>query len=265
MIAALAFEAAAGRVRRARFVPRAGLAVEAACALASGLHAALRGVLGEACALTIGEPVALDAPAWRSLAADALAFAVPGTATDVLFVLPRRDARALIAAAFGEEPAPHDASWSALEAGAVERIVARCAPACEAICGTRIGPVRAVDPARLAPCVDAFDVRVSAPVRLTIGVGLLRALPSAPPARTIAPSALGAVPLETRVVLGRGEIAAARLLELRVGGVVRLRTKVAGEGELNVAGQRIALGTCGVRHGLAAFDVRSTKMRGDAP
>ncbi len=265
MIAALTFDPAPGRVRRARFVPRPGLGLDAACALAAGLRDALGSALGDACAATIGEPVALDAAAWRALASRSLAFAFPGRATDIVFVLSQPDARALIAAAFREEPAPHDASWSALEAGALERIIARCAPACEAIAGARRGPLRAVDPARLAPCADAFDVRVTAPVRLTIGVGLLRALPDVPPARTLARAALGSVPLEARVVLGRGVLAASRLLDLRVGDVVRLHTKVAGEGELNVAGQRIAVGTCGVRNGLAAFDVRSTKMRGDAP
>jgi len=265
MIAALAFADGPARVRRARFVPRSGLTLDAACALANGLRDALGSAIGDACAVTIGEPVALDAAAWRALAASSLAFAFPGRATDLVFVLAHRDARALIAAAFREEPAPHDASWSALEAGAVERIIARCAPACEAVCGERRGPVRAVDPARLAPCVDVFDVRITAPIRLTIGVGLLRALPDVPPVRTLSGVALNRVSLEARVVLGRGVIDASRLLDLRVGDVVRLRTKVAGEGELNVAGQRIAVGTCGVRMGRVAFDVRSITLRGDAP
>ena len=264
-MAALAFEPSLGRVRRARFVPRAGITLAAACTLAGGLRDALRTALGDACAVTMGEPVALGATAWRSLAARALAFVVPGRITDIVFVLPGRDARALIAAAFREEPAPHDASWTALEAGAVERIIARCAPACDALCGERLGPVRAVDPARLAPCIDFFDVRVAAPIRLTIGVGIARVLVEPPPARTLAPSAFGTIPLAARVVLGRGVISASRLLDLRIGDVVRLHTKVAGEGELNVAGQRIGVGTCGVRRGVAAFDVQSTKTRGDAP
>jgi len=265
VIAALTFDPAPGRVRRARFVPRPGLALEAACALGAGVRDAIASALGDVCAATIGEPVALDAVAWRALAGRALAFAFPGRSTDIVFVLAQRDARALIAAAFREEPAPHDASWTALESGALERIIARCTPACEAIAGERRGPLRAVDPARLAPCVEFFDVRIAAPVRLTIGVGLLRSLPEPAPARTFPPAALAAVPVEARVVLGRGVLDASRLLDLRVGDVVRLHTKVAGEGELNVAGQRMAVGTCGVRNGLAAFDVRSTKMRGDAP
>ncbi len=264
MIAALAFEPALRRVRRARFVPRASLPLDAACAIARGLHDALQSTLGAACAVTLGEPVALAAMSWRSLAAQALAFVLPGRDTDVVFVLARRDARALIAAAFGEELAPHDASWTELEAGAVERIMARAAPACDVVCGERRGPVRAVDPAHLAPCADFFDLRVAAPVRLTIGIGIARSVAPPAPIRTLAPLTLGAIPLEVRVVLGRGVIAASRLLDLRVGEIVTLRTKVAGEAELNVAGHGIALGSCGVLKGRAAFDVQSTRMRGDA-
>ncbi len=265
MIASLAFEPSLGRVRRARFVPRASLGVEAACAVACGVRDALGEVLGAVCDLTLGEPIALDPAAWRSLAARARAFGLPGRDTDLVFVLPRRDARTLIAAAFHEDPTPDDAAWTELEAGAVERIIARAAVACDALCGERRGPVRTVDPARLGPCVDFFDLRVAAPVRLTIGVGLLRALVAPAPARTLAPGVLEAIPLETRVVLGRGTLVTARFLELRVGEIVPLRTKVAGEAELNVAGQGIAFGTCGVRSGHVAFDVQTTRMRGDAP
>jgi flagellar motor switch/type III secretory pathway protein FliN len=265
VIASFALEPSLDRVRRARFVPRASLGIEAACAVANGVRDALSDALGTACDVALGEPVALDPAAWRSLAARALGFGLPGRDTDLVFVLPRGDARTLIAAAFREEPTPDDAVWTELEAGAVERIVARAAPACETLLGERRGPVRAVDPAQLGPCVDFFDLRVTAPVRLTIGVGLLRALVAARPARTLAPEVLGTIPLEARVVLGRGTLVTARFLELRTGEIVPLRTKVAGEAELNVAGQGIALGTCGVLNGNVAFDVQTTRMRGDAP
>src|ERR1700733_14559313 len=108
MIAALAFEPARGRIRQARFVRRPGLPVDAACVVANGVREALRTLLGESCAVTIGEPGALDAAAWRSLANDALLFATPGRATDVVFVLGARDARRLVQAAFGEEVAAED-------------------------------------------------------------------------------------------------------------------------------------------------------------
>ena len=265
MIATLAFGAARGRVREARFVPRAGVPIDAACVVASGVRETLRALLGEPCALTIGEPVALDGEAWNRLTRDALVFAVPGRATDVAFVLGAGDARRLLQAAFGEDPGGGGGAWSALETGALERIVARCAVACDALCVERRGPPMLVEAALLPRPAAYFDVRIAAPLALTIGVGVLRELPEAPPALTLGPAVLAGLRAELRVVLGRGALPAARLLDLRQGSVVPLRTKVAGEGELNLAGQRIAFGTCGVRNGHAAFEVGSIAMRGDAP
>ena len=259
MIAALTFEPARGGVRRARFVRRPSLPVDAACVVANGVREALRTLLGEACTVTIGEPVALDAAAWRSLVHDALLFATPGRATDVVFVLAARDARRLVQAAFGEDTAAGDGAWSALEAGAIERIVARCANACDALCVERRGPTSAVDAARVPRSVAYFDVRVAAPVALTIGVGILRELPETPPPATLTPAALGGLAVDVRVILGYGTLPAPRLLELRAGSVVPLSTQVDGEGELNLAGLRVALGTCGVRNGHSAFEVRSQR------
>jgi flagellar motor switch/type III secretory pathway protein FliN len=265
VIATLAFEPRRNGLRRVRFVPRPSLPLDAACVVANGVREALRALLDDACALTIGEPVALDAAAWRSLAHDALLFATPGRATDVVFVLAPRDARKLLAAAFGEEPAGDGGPLSTLEAGAIERIVARCAVACEALCVERRGPTSAADAARLPRSVAYFDVRVAAPVALTLGVGILRDVPSPPPAAQLPATLLGGLPVEVRAVLGRGSLTLPRLLDLRSGCVVPLHTQVVGDGELNLAGQRIAFGTCGVRNGQSAFEVRSIAMRGDAP
>jgi flagellar motor switch/type III secretory pathway protein FliN len=256
MIATLAFEPPRDRIRRIRFVPRPNVPIDAACVVANGMREALRTLLGAACALTIGEPVALDAAAWRTLANGALLFATPGLATDVVFVLAARDARRLVQAAFGEELGSADDTWSALEAGAIERIVARCATACDALCVERRGPTAAADPARLPRPVAYFDVRIAAPIELTIGVGLARELAEPAPARTISLAVLGDVAVEVRAVVGYGAIPAPSLLALQTGTVVPLRTKVAGQGELKLAGQRIAFGTCGVRHSRPAFEVR---------
>jgi flagellar motor switch/type III secretory pathway protein FliN len=272
VIADLTFAGARGGVRRARFVPRANVPVDAACVVANGVREALRTLLGETCSVTLGEPVALDAPAWRTIVGDALLFATPGRATDVIFVLTHRDARRLVQAAFGEEAAPETASatasadgaWSALESGAIQRIVARCANACDALCVERRGPTALVDAARVPRSVAYFDVRIAAPVTLTIGVGIVRELPTVAPAGAMRAETLGGIEVEVRVVLGRGTLTAPRLLELRTGSFVPISTKVAGEGELNLAGQRLAFGTCGVRNGRAAFEVGSVVLRGDA-
>jgi flagellar motor switch/type III secretory pathway protein FliN len=256
VIATLAFDAPRGGVRRASFIPRPQLPIDAACVVANGIREALRTLLGEACAVTIGEPVALDAPAWRVLTQDALLFATPGRATDVIFVLSGGDARRLVHAAFGEEPAPGDGAWTALEAGAIERIAARCATACDALCAERRGPTAAMPATRVPRAAAYFDVRISAPVTLTIGVGVVRELIEPAPTRTLSLEALAQVSIDARVILGRATLSAASLLTLQAGAVVHLTTKVAGEGELNLAGQRIAFGTCGVRNRHAAFEVR---------
>ena len=159
-------------------------------------------------------------------------------------------------AAFGETPAPDDPDWSALESGAIERIVARCAGACDALCVERRGPTQAVDATQIPRSAAYFDVRISAPIALTIGVGIARELSETPPARMLGPEMLADVPLDVRVVLGRGILSTSSLLDLRPGSVVPLHTKVAGTSELNLAGQRIALGTCGVLHRRSAFEVR---------
>jgi flagellar motor switch/type III secretory pathway protein FliN len=265
VIAVLAFESRArAGVRRATFVRRAPVPLDTACVVANGVREALREVLGESCTVSMGEPVALDAAGWRGLVRDALVFAVPGRATDVAFVLARGDARTLVDAAFGEERS-HGGAWSALEHGAVERIVARCATASEALCAERRGPLRAVDPAGFPACAGYFDVRITAPARFTLGVGVLRALPEPEPQPLLPPAALGAIEVEVRALLGTGTLTADRLLELQAGDLIVLRTKVAGEGELKVAGQRVAGGLCGVAGGRAAFFVRSVYPRGDLP
>jgi flagellar motor switch/type III secretory pathway protein FliN len=158
---------------------------------------------------------------------------------------------------------PEDGSWSALEAGAVERIIARCANACEALCVERRGPTAMVEPTQIPPSVAYFDVRVAAPIALTLGVAIVRELPETPPQVTVSAATIGSIALEVRVILGRGSMPVPCLLELRPGSVVSLGTKVDDAGELNVAGQRIGLGTCGLRNSRSAFEVQSITMRGD--
>lgn len=264
MIAELAFERSPARVRRARFARRPAIPVEAACVVANGIREALRTLLGDA-RLTIGEPVAIDALAWRALMRDALVFVTPGRVTDVIFAIGRGDARALVRAAFGEEHVVHDATWSALESGAIERIIARCAGGVDCLCAERRGLTRAAEPAQIPACVAFFDVRVAAPVAVTIGVGIVRELPMPVPAGSLGAPMIGRIEADLRVVVGRAAIPASRMLALRVGDVIGFATKVDGDGELNLAGQRIALGSCGAVNGRAAFEVRSTCTRGDGP
>jgi len=106
VIADATFGQRSARVRRLRFVPRSSIPVEAACVVANGIRETLRELFGETCELVIGEPAALDAKAWSLLARDALLFLTRGRQTDIVLVLPQRDARRLVLRAFGEGDAP---------------------------------------------------------------------------------------------------------------------------------------------------------------
>ena len=272
MIASLAFAPGPGSggntpslgLRRARFVRRPGIPLDAACVVANGVREVLRELLGESCAVVLGEPVAVDASLWRALTDDALVFVTPGRATDVAFVLARRDARRLLDAAFREERSPY-AAWSSLERDAIERIAARCAVACDVLCAERRGPTRAADPTAVNAGVAFFDIRIGRPLEVTLGVGLLRELAEPMPAASLAPAALADVPVELHAVLGVGELSFRRLLELREGDLVVLQTKVAAAGDLKCGRHRIARGICGAVGGRAAFAVQTVATRGDAP
>ncbi len=264
MTAVLAFAPSNTRVRRARFVRSPNLPIDAACLVANGIREALRVLIGESLAATLGDPVALDGAAWRTLTRDALTFVTPGRATDVVIVLARRDAQRLVQAAFGERAHHHARDWTPLELGAAERIVARCANALEPLLAERRGPTRSADPAALPPCAALFDVRIGAPAAVTIGIGITRELAPPPSLGSLGANGIARIPLDVRAILGSGRITAPRLLELRVGDLVMLETQVDGDGELKVGNQRVARGTCGVIDGRRAFHVRSVTVRGDA-
>lgn len=265
MIAELRFGSGRG-VRCARFEAAPLVPLDAACVLANGVREALRALLGAPAVVALGEPVVPSPEAWERLTGGALAFLSPGSATDVAFILGERDALALVHAAFGEPPAAVRASgpgaWSALERSALARIAARCATACDALCADRRGATRAVEPATLPGCAAFFDVRVSAPLAFTIGVGVLRPLPPPEPGTRIAPATLGEVELELRAVLGRAYCDARSIAAWRPGTLVRLATGTRTGSELCAGTRRIARGTCGIVGRCTAFAVHATETNG---
>ena len=120
----------------------------------------------------------------------------------------------------------------------------------------------------LRPLMAEKSMRLGCFVAAAMLLALGRAFAQTPPAGPgggLGPAVLEGLALELHAVLGHAELPLPRLLDLRVGSVVPLRTQVAGTGELNLAGQRIAFGTCGVRAGRTAFEVRTSTLRGDAP
>jgi len=63
--------------------------------------------------------------------------------------------------------------------------------------------------------VAYFDLRVRSPIELTLGVGIVRALPEAGPPGTLSPAALDEVGLEVRAVFAEGLIDAADFVTIR--------------------------------------------------
>lgn len=266
MIADAVFGPPHGRVRRLRFVPRASIPVEAACVVANGIRETLRELLGERCELVLGEPAALDAESWSLLARDALLFVTCGRQTDVVLVLPHRDARRLVLRAFGEPdgagaaPELPAAACSALELHALERIAARCAAAFDPLCAERRAGSRAVGAHDVPACAAYFDLRVHAPVALTIGIGIVRDLPDPGPCGALPAHALEPVTVEARAVFAEGTIDARAFVRIRPGDVVKLETKVGAPASLNLGGRRLATGVPGVVASRTAFLVHDVAM-----
>lgn len=249
MIADARFAASADGLRRLRFTPRAPVPLDAARAVANGVRETLHELLGESCELDLGEPAALDAAAWARLARDAQTFLLRGPRTDVVLVVPRRDARRLVLRAFGEPdattvPAP-DPGCSVLELQAIERIAARCAPALGSLCAQRVPEAQRIAAGAAPPCVAYFDLRVRLPIELTLGVGIVRPVPDAAPSGTLPAAALAEVALEVRAVFAEGMIDAADFVTMRPGDVVKLDTKVGALAFLNVGPRRLATGVPG--------------------
>ncbi|HYW53905.1 MAG TPA: FliM/FliN family flagellar motor C-terminal domain-containing protein [Dongiaceae bacterium] len=262
MIADASFGQPSSGVRRLRFVPRASVPLEAACVVANGIRETLRELLGEHCELVLGEPAALGAQAWAQLARDALLFLTRGRRTDVVLVLPRADARRLVLRAFGEsrgEPELPEQACSALELHALERIAARCASAFGALCA-ECESARAVRPHEVPACTAYFDLRVHAPLPLTLGIGIVRELPEPSPAGALSPSALGSVTVEARAVFAEGTLDAARFVKIQPGEVVKLDTKVGAPASLNIGHRRLATGVPGVVASRTAFLVHDVAL-----
>ncbi len=264
MIADLVFPPARGRIRPARFVRRSHVPLAAACVVASSLRETLRELVG-ACEVVLGEPAAIDEMAWRALARGSHCFLTRGRRTDIVLVIPILDARRLVLRAFGEASEYDSAPISALESHALERIAARCAHAFDALCAERRGPAIAIPARDIPACAAYFDVRVSAPLPITLGIGIVRDLPVPAAGPGIDSLKLREILVEARAEFASGMVSARDLAMLRVGDVVRLDTKVGAPAALKVGPTTIAVGNCGFADAHTAFLVRTSSTIGDSP
>ena len=110
-----------------------------------------------------------------------------------------------------------DGACSALELHALERIAARCAAAFDPLCAERRAGSRAVRAHDVPACAAYFDLRVHAPVALTLGIGIVRDLPDPGPSGALAAVALDSVTVEARAVFAEGTIDAAAFVRLAAG------------------------------------------------
>lgn len=255
----LAFERAgemvAGRrVRRQRFQPRSSLPVSAACLVANAIRETLGTLVAAPLSVRLLEPLLPAPQAWQAILQDALLFGLRGPVLDAAIVLRVRDACALAALAFGETDAS-ERDLSAIERTIVTRAAAAIAPALAAVCGFReTPPVEALT--GLSGFATYFEVLVERPASLRIGIALSHDPPSGT-AGALRLEDLLEVPVEARVEFARGSIEAGALLDLGIGTIVPMMTRVHESGLLLVDETAVAAGDCGANGQRAAMIVKS--------
>lgn len=265
MIVALAFGAPRRRhgrnVRAARFIARSTVPVSALCMVANGVREHLRALLGVGAEVTLGEATPLSDAARAGLVSRMHCFLTRGRATDVFLFVSERDARRLLAVALGEGSTGED--LSPLERSALGRLVHELAALFDPLCVERHAAPQPVDAQQAVRCTTYVDLRIGAPLEVTLGIGLTREPADEVGGPAVAAEQLLSVKCDVRAEIARGTILAERLAELAPGAIVRMDTKVGAEAVLKVAELVIARGRGGVVlgedavSGTAAFAVDS--------
>lgn len=252
----LAFEAhgetVAGRnIRRARFRPRSGMPVSAACVIANAVRESLGAALATPVSLRLLAPVLPSPQAWRAICGGALIYRARGSLAEAAFVLRAEDARALASAAFGETET-HARDLSRVERELLDRLVRLLGGALSHACGrVAAPPERILD---IPGYTTYFELLLERPVRARLGVALSKE-PAAQGGPGLRPEDLSGVELEVRVELGHGLLPAGAFLDLRPGVIVPMMTKIGEPGVLLTDGTRLARGECGSRGQRSAFAV----------
>ncbi len=239
-------------LRRAAFHARSELPLSAACLIGNGVRQELARLLAIELETEVTEPALPDAAARAVLLADAIAYRVSGQRGDAFVMVRARDARRLVAAAFGERERPDGVALSAIERTTLERLIGALVPLCATLCGT----VRAWEPESRARLADAartyFEVRVVSGVEAALGFALATD-PAPSIGEPLGIDDVAAIEIECSVEFARGSVGAAAFARLEPGAVLHLDTRLGAPGILRVAGVPLALGTCGAREGRASF------------
>lgn len=239
-----------------RFEERSCLPLNAACLVAGTVRERLSALLGVPVALCVFEPEIPTARAWEIIGRSAHVYRVRGKVADAAIVLRERDAKAVVAAAFGETPdaLPAEAGLSPLERDVLDRVASALSGTLVTLCGEQREAVATSSAAGLGVFAAYLELALDQPVTARIGIALSHDLvPEAIPAVT--PNDLADVPLEASVVLDVEDLAAWRLAALAPGDVVPITRAGTLRGSLRIAGRTLAIGVCGVRSGRYAFEV----------
>jgi flagellar motor switch protein FliM/N len=237
-----------------RFAERSCLPLNAACLVAGTIRDRLSSLLGVAVSLCVLEPEIPNASAWKLIRHTAHVYRVRGNVADAAIILRDRDAKAVVAAAFGEtlEPEAVETQLSPLERDVLDRVATALAGSLVTLCGEQREAVG--NASEQCEFVAYLEVIVDQPVAARLGIALSRDLvPEAVPALT--PQDLAELPLEASVGFDLEDLSAQRVAELVPGDVVPITRPGALRGSLRIGGRTLAVGTCGVRDGRYAFEI----------
>ena len=251
------------RMRGIRFAQRSALPTTAICYVANAVRETLRRTLQTVCEIDVGEPAILDEAAWKHLAAGTYGFHTRGRQNDAVLLIGATDARTIVRRAFGEDGATRtEAGFSALELLALERLAGEIAEVFVPLFGERRGATLYRPATELPVCTAVFDVRIRTPFTATLCIALVRDVPRPLVGPALSPKILLGVEVDARAEFAAGVVPASRLMQLAIGDVLILDTKVGGAAVLKVGASRVATGDCGLAGERAAFLVRAAEMMG---
>jgi hypothetical protein len=246
------------RVRTAWFEERSSLPIAAACLVASGIRETLRSILSLPVTVRLLEPVIPSPEAWSAIARGATMYRFRGSVADAAIVVRASDAAALAAAAFGERPAPAptDRQLSPIERDVLDRTIAALAGTLNVVCGARERD--SVDRvATIGGFVTYFELVLEQSIEARLGIALSRD-PESEPRGHLGNDDLADIPLVPAVHVDLVSIDAGALANLSIGTFLPVSRASGFRGHLQIAGQTLARGVCGVLGGRYALAVEAS-------
>jgi flagellar motor switch/type III secretory pathway protein FliN len=253
MLAALRFD----REGRPYFEPATNVRLSVVCAVANTVTDHFQRLLDRDLAIDVFEPRLVPLGSQPTLFSDAYVYLAHGRRSDLLVVLRKRDANRLCACAFHEDiDEMAERGLSSVEEQVLERIARELARHCTPLCGEITSFGAANGPVERYECATYFELRISSPVDVTIGLGLSR--DPAPPAEAkLAPKALDPIVVALRARLARARVPAREVMSLAVGSIIPFETMLGDPASLMVGDAVVATGECGVVGNAMAFHVTS--------